>query len=122
MYNQALKVRIFIFLFLDLIFENKKKMASSFSARKGMSRILDGIIKYRQTLRPSLLAEFQKVATGPSVKILFFYKNFSFKYSFKPEGLLLTCVDSRVVASRITQAVPGQLFIVRNPGTVRFKY
>jgi hypothetical protein len=71
-YNQALKVRIFIFLFLDLIFENKKKMASSFSARKGMSRILDGIIKYRQTLRPSLLAEFQKVATGPSVKILFF--------------------------------------------------
>jgi hypothetical protein len=72
LYNQALKVRIFIFLFLDLIFENKKKMASSFSARKGMSRILDGIIKYRQTLRPSLLKEFQKVATGPSVKILFF--------------------------------------------------
>jgi hypothetical protein len=38
------------------------------SARKGMSRILDGIIKYRQTLRPSLLEEFQKVATAPSVK------------------------------------------------------
>ncbi|CAF1301217.1 unnamed protein product [Rotaria magnacalcarata] len=76
-------------------------MASSFSLRKGMSRILDGIMKYRQTLRPLLLEEFQKVATGPS-----------------PEGLLLTCVDSRVVASRITQAVPGQLFIVRNPGNL----
>ncbi|CAF1274404.1 unnamed protein product [Adineta ricciae] len=75
-------------------------MVASNIARKGMGRILDGIIKYRQTLRPALLEEFQKVATGPS-----------------PEGLLLTCVDSRVVASRITQAVPGQLFIVRNPGT-----
>lgn len=43
-------------------------MAAAFSTRKGMGRILDGIIKYRQTLRPSLLQEFQKVATGPSVK------------------------------------------------------
>jgi len=46
-------------------------MVSSVSARKGMSRILDGIIKYRQTLRPSLLEEFQKVATGPTVKCFF---------------------------------------------------
>jgi len=46
-------------------------MALSSSARKGMSRILDGIMKYRQTLRPSLLEEFQKVATGPSVKRIF---------------------------------------------------
>ncbi|CAF1079149.1 unnamed protein product [Adineta ricciae] len=53
------------------------------------------------TLRPTLLEEFKKVAMGPS-----------------PEGLLLTCVDSRVVASRLTQAVPGQLFFVRNPGNL----
>ena len=38
------------------------------ASRKGMSRILDGIIKYRQTLRPSLLQEFKKVALGPSVR------------------------------------------------------
>ena len=43
-------------------------MVASNIARKGMGRILDGIIKYRQTLRPTLLEEFQKVATGPSVK------------------------------------------------------
>jgi hypothetical protein len=50
-------------------------MVSSFSTRKGMSRILNGIIKYRQTLRPSLLEEFKKVATGPSVRyFLFYYK------------------------------------------------
>ncbi|CAM4768266.1 unnamed protein product [Rotaria magnacalcarata] len=76
-------------------------MAAGSSIRKGMTRILDGIMKYRHALRPSLLEEFQKVALGPS-----------------PEGLLLTCVDSRVVASRLTQAVPGQLFFVRNPGNL----
>lgn len=43
-------------------------MTSSYTIRKGMSRILDGIMKYRQTLRPALLEEFQKVATGPSVR------------------------------------------------------
>ena len=59
---------IFFEIFLDLIEIVNKKMASSISARKGMSRILDGIMKYRQTLRPSLLEEFRKVATGPSVK------------------------------------------------------
>jgi hypothetical protein len=56
-------------------------MVSSFSTRKGMGRILDGIMKYRQTLRPSLLQEFQKVATGPSVKfnlVLFINKNICF--------------------------------------------
>jgi hypothetical protein len=47
-------------------------MTSSFATRKGMSRILDGIIKYRQTLRPSLLQEFKKVALGPSVRYLSF--------------------------------------------------
>ncbi|CAF4158178.1 unnamed protein product [Rotaria sp. Silwood2] len=76
-------------------------MTSAFTVRKGITRILEGIMKYRHELRPLLLEEFKKVALGPS-----------------PEGLLLTCVDTRVVASRLTQAVPGQLFFVRNPGNL----
>jgi hypothetical protein len=47
-------------------------MAGSIGVRKGMGRILDGIMKYRQTLRPSLLQEFERVATGPSVRIFCF--------------------------------------------------
>ncbi|CAF4463466.1 unnamed protein product [Rotaria sp. Silwood2] len=74
-------------------------MAAAYAIRKGINRVLDGIMQYRHTLRPSLLEEFKKVALGPS-----------------SEGLLLTCVDSRVVASRLTQAASGQLFIVRNSG------
>jgi hypothetical protein len=45
-------------------------MAPVQAIRKGMARVLDGIMKYRQTLRPSLLEEFKKVALGPSVSIL----------------------------------------------------
>ncbi len=93
-------------------------MSGAYSIRKGMNRILDGIIKYRQTLRPSLLEEFKKVALGPSVRNFLITKKQ--RFSFQPEGLLLTCVDSRVVASRLTQAAPGQLFIVRNPGNTSF--
>lgn len=42
-------------------------MSNSDVKRKGMTRILDGIMNYRQTLRPTLLEEFKRVALGPSV-------------------------------------------------------
>lgn len=51
-------------------------MTTGCTVRKGMTRILDGIMKYRHTLRPSLLDEFKKVVLGPSVRI------FSFNYIY----------------------------------------
>jgi hypothetical protein len=44
-------------------------MSTRSTIRKGMKRILDGIMKYLITLRPSLLEEFKKVALGSSVRI-----------------------------------------------------
>ena len=34
--------------------------------------------------------------------------------------MIYTCVDSRIITSRITQANPGDYFIIRNPG-INFK-
>jgi hypothetical protein len=60
-------------------------MAATHAVRKGMSRILDGIMKYRQTLRPTLLEEFKKVALGPSVRIFNIIEKIAkiFLYSLK---------------------------------------
>lgn len=49
------------------IFRFNFQMTASGVTRKGMSRILDGIMKYRQTLRPTLLDEFQRVGNAPAV-------------------------------------------------------
>lgn len=53
--------------FLMIIFRLNLNMVASGVARKGMSRILDGIMKYRQTLRPTLLDEFRRVGNAPAV-------------------------------------------------------
>lgn len=57
-----------VYFRMNFSFRLDKEMVAANIARRGMGRILDGIIKYRQTLRPALLEEFQKVATGPSVR------------------------------------------------------
>ena len=51
---------------------------------KGMARILDGIMTYRETLRPTLLEEFKRVALGPSVSpILISSEDFCLSLSLK---------------------------------------
>ena len=68
----------------------------------GMQNILNGFLRYRSKLKDELA---HTISQNPS-----------------PQAVIVTCVDSRIVASRITQTVPGETFITRNPGSILPNY
>jgi len=66
-----------------------------------MQNILNGFMRYRTKLRGELLKKFEVVSSNP-----------------QPQSVIITCVDSRIVASRVTQTNPGETFVARNPGAL----
>jgi len=66
-----------------------------------MDRILRGIMKYRETVRPTMVQQFVQVKNNPEPKAVFF-----------------TCMDSRMLPTRFTQTNVGDMFIVRNAGNL----
>lgn len=66
-----------------------------------MKKVITGIARFRQTAYPQDKALFEALATGQS-----------------PEVMLITCADSRIDPSLITQTKPGDLFICRNAGNI----
>lgn len=72
---------------------------------KGMTMILSGIMKYQSSLKGELLPIFREILDKPA-----------------PKSLILTCVDSRIVASRLFRAEPGAYFMLRNPGNFIQKF
>lgn len=67
--------------------------------QSGIKKVLDGIFKYQKSLQGELLPMFREILDKPA-----------------PKSIILTCVDSRIVASRLFRAEPGAYFMVRNPG------
>jgi carbonic anhydrase len=66
-----------------------------------MQNILSGFLQFHRTEFPRRAALFKKLATSASPKTLF-----------------ITCSDSRVIPELITQAEPGDLFVIRNAGNI----
>ena len=67
----------------------------------GITKLLDGIMKYRMKHQRNMLEQFQRVRDNPA-----------------PTAVFVTCVDSRVLPTRFTETNVGDMFIVRNAGNI----
>lgn len=66
-----------------------------------MKGIIDGVQRFRSEVYPDMADRFRELADGQS-----------------PEALFVTCSDSRVDPSLITQTDPGEIFVIRNAGNI----
>jgi carbonic anhydrase len=66
-----------------------------------MQKVLDGILRFRRTVRSDLVKQFERVRDNPN-----------------PTAVLFTCMDSRILPARFTQAQVGDMFVVRNSGNM----
>jgi carbonic anhydrase len=66
-----------------------------------MQEIIRGVRKFQVEVFPGRSGDFKGLAKSQS-----------------PTALVITCSDSRVVPSLITQTDPGELFIIRNAGNI----
>jgi carbonic anhydrase len=62
-------------------------------------KALEGIHRYRKLGHAEHARDLEALAAGQ-----------------KPELLLITCADSRIVPSLLTQSGPGEVFVIRNAG------
>jgi len=77
------------------------KMASS--SRSGLEKIVNGILKYRQQSKNSMVRQFQQIKASPN---------------FSPAAVFFTCIDARLQPSAFTSSDVGDMFIVRNAGNM----
>lgn len=64
-------------------------------------KLASGIEKFQASVFPNMSNDFQELESGQS-----------------PETLFITCSDSRIDASLVTQTKPGELFVIRNAGNI----
>lgn len=66
-----------------------------------MSRLAKGVAKFQAQALPPLAERFEELATVQ-----------------RPDVFFITCADSRIDPSLITQTKPGEMFVVRNAGNI----
>jgi carbonic anhydrase len=73
----------------------------SLQEREIMERLIEGVARFQRDVFPQKQHLFQELADGQN-----------------PEALFITCADSHIIPSMITQCDPGDLFICRNAGNM----
>lgn len=66
-----------------------------------MKTIIEGVRKFQRDVYPEQIALFNKLSKGQT-----------------PETLFVTCSDSRIDSSLLTQTQPGDMFVLRNAGNL----
>ncbi len=66
-----------------------------------MPSLAAGVVRFKREVYPTKKALFEQLAVGQ-----------------EPEALFITCSDSRIDPSLVTQTEPGALFICRNAGNI----
>lgn len=66
-----------------------------------MHSLVNGVHRFQKRVFPGQQALFEKLANGQN-----------------PSALFITCADSRINPSALTQTEPGELFILRNAGAM----
>jgi carbonic anhydrase len=66
-----------------------------------MEKLVKGLKQFQQDVFPAHEDTFRRLGTSQN-----------------PDALLITCADSRIMPSMITQTQPGELFICRNAGNI----
>lgn len=64
-------------------------------------KILSQVERFKSDVFPSMQEDFQQLEGGQS-----------------PETLFITCSDSRIDPSLVTQTAPGEIFVIRNAGNI----
>lgn len=67
----------------------------------GLNKILNGVIRFRQTVRADMVKQFERIRNNP-----------------QPTALFITCMDSRMLPARFTSSSVGDMFVVRNSGNM----
>lgn len=66
-----------------------------------MPKFAAGVVRFQRDVYPQKQAMFEALSRGQA-----------------PEALFITCSDSRIELGTLTQAEPGDLFVVRNAGNI----
>jgi carbonic anhydrase len=78
-----------------------RKSVPSLQEEKTVKKIIEGLSRFQEEVFPQHQELFSELASGQC-----------------PEALLITCSDSRIDPTLLTQTKPGDLFIIRNAGNI----